>query len=146
MKQIFILLAAMLAFSTTDVKAQYNIITPGSDFTIGTNPFSTVSNVLVDGATITKEVSIPNRWQFVTFQVDMKDSTGDPSGVVLNIYNSADKTGDKWDSTPLFSDTMPNENHTVVRTIEGNPTDHYKLELVGAGTHVSTYTFKVFVR
>lgn len=148
MKKI-LLIAVLLGLTCfiPKAEAQVKLISAGGSFTTGSNPYKTSVDTVNNSGTKLYYVQIPNRWNNVVFQVNMKKITGDPSGVVVNIYNSIDTTGGGiYDSRPLFSDTMSNANTTIVREITGNPTTNYKMEIKGAGTHQSSFQGEVFIR
>lgn len=136
-----------MAVSTFAAEAQVNLVEPNGSFTAGTGGVHyTTLDTLEDSETKTHYVQVPNRWQYVNFQTNMTDITGDPSGVTVAIYNALDTTGGRYDSIPLFTDTMANANTTRVREVEGNPCSHYKIVITGAGTHTSSYQVKLTVR
>lgn len=139
-KLLFIAAVALLCSTTADAQ----LIT--GNFTGNGPVFVTSLDTVANTGTKTYIASIPNRWQGVTFQLNMADVTGDPSGVHVEWYNSVDTAGNRWDSVPYFTDTMPNANYTVVHEVIGNPALFWKAVVTGVGTHTSSYQIKAIVR
>lgn len=141
-----ILLIAVFAVLGIAAQAQVTLISSGGSFTTGSNPYYTTRDTVDDDGTQEYYVRIPNRWQFVTFQVNMTKISGDPSAVTVAIYNAVDTAGALYDSTPIFTKTLPDASHTVVHEITGNPVSHYKVVVTGSGTQSSSYKAMVFIR
>lgn len=146
MKKI-LFLSALIMLLTANIYAQsFSLLSSGGSFTTGSNPYSTVIDTVEDSETGEFTVSIPNDRSSLAFQLIMKDISGDPSGVVVNWYEAVDVSAEVYATTPKWSDTMPNSDFSIIHAITGNPIGNYKMEIIGTGTHESSYQIILRVR